>query len=240
MGKKRILVVDDEKDIVELLAFNLEREGLAVQQAFDGEKALQLMRDKKPDLLILDLMLPGLSGLDVCRIVRQQEKTEDLPIIMLTAKGEPVDKILGLEMGADDYITKPFNIRELIARVRAVLRRSEQRTDSGPGETFSFRGLHFDYRTYQVTVDGKKIDLGPTEIKLLKFLTSQPGRVFSRDQLLNSVWGDEAFVEPRTVDVHVSRLRAEIEKNKDKPQYILTVRGIGYKFADSSEPFKDG
>ncbi|SEM25544.1 two-component system, OmpR family, alkaline phosphatase synthesis response regulator PhoP [Syntrophus gentianae] len=239
MGKKRILVVDDEKDIVELVAFNLEREGLAVQRAFDGEKALQLIGEEKPDLLILDLMLPGLSGLDVCRIVRQQEKTETLPIIMLTAKGEPLDKILGLEMGADDYITKPFDVRELIARVRAVLRRSNQRTDSGPGETFTFRGLHFDYRTYQVSVDGKKIDLGPTEIKLLRFLTRQPGRVFSRDQLLDSVWGDEAFVEPRTVDVHISRLRAEIEKNKDKPQYVLTVRGIGYKFADPKEPFDE-
>jgi len=239
MAKKRILVVDDEKDIVELLAFNLEKEGLTVQRAFDGERALQLIRDKIPDLLILDLMLPGLSGLDVCRIIRQQEKTETLPIIMLTAKGEPVDKILGLEMGADDYITKPFNVRELVARVRAVLRRSAQQTNSGPGETFSFRGLHFDYRTYQVSVEGRKIDLGPTEIKLLKFLTSQPGRVFSREQLLDSIWGDEAFVEPRTVDVHVSRLRAEIEKNKEKPQYILTVRGIGYKFADPSEPFNE-
>lgn len=237
--KKRILVVDDEKDIVELLAFNLEKEGLTVQRAFDGERALQLIRDKKPDLLILDLMLPGLSGLDVCRIVRQQEKTETLPIIMLTAKGEPVDKILGLEMGADDYITKPFNVRELVARVRAVLRRSAQPTNSGPGETFSFRGLHFDYRTYQVSIEGKKIDLGPTEIKLLKFLTSQPGRVFSREQLLDSIWGDEAFVEPRTVDVHISRLRAEIEKNKEKPQYILTVRGIGYKFADPTDPFSE-
>jgi len=235
MKKKRVLVVDDEKDIVELVAFNLEREGLAVQRAFDGESALQRIRGEKPDLLILDLMLPGMSGLDICRILRQHKETENLPIIMLTAKGEPIDKILGLEMGADDYITKPFNVGELVARARAVLRRSEQRPDAGSGETFTFRGLHCDYRTFQVLVDGNKVDLGPTEIKLLRFMTHQPGRVFSREQLLDSVWGDEAFVEPRTVDVHISRLRAEIEKNKDKPRYIFTVRGLGYKFADPSE-----
>jgi phosphate regulon transcriptional regulator PhoB len=237
MGKKRILVVDDEKDIVELVAFNLEREGMAVLRAFDGEQALEMIQRRKPDLLILDLMLPGLSGLDVCRILRQREHTEALPIIMVTAKGEPVDKILGLEMGADDYITKPFNMRELIARVRAVLRRSDQRMDPGPaaGEIFTFQGLAFNYRNYQVTVDGKKVDLGPKEVKLLQFFIRQPGRVFSREQLLDFIWGDEAFVEPRTVDVHISRLRAAIEKNTEKPQYILTVRGIGYKFADPSE-----
>ncbi len=234
--KKVILVVDDEKDIVELVAFNLEKEGFAVLRAYDGETALQLIRTDKPDLLILDLMLPEISGLEICRSARQRKETETLPIIMLTAKGDALDKILGLEMGADDYITKPFNVRELIARVRAVLRRIERRPEAGPADIFTFKGLHINYRTYQISVDGKRIDLGPTEIKLLRYLSSQPGRVFSRDQLLDAVWGDEAFVEPRTVDVHISRLRAEIEKDKDKPQYIITVRGIGYKFADPSDP----
>ncbi len=233
-GQKRILVVDDEKDIVELLTFNLEKEGFAVTQAFDGEEALKTIRTNKPDLVILDLMLPGVSGLDICRQVRRNEETETLPVIMLTAKGEPLDKVVGLEIGADDYITKPFNVRELVARVRAVLRRSGQRPKEASEGTFTFQGLHVDYRTYQVSVDGKKIELGPTEIKLLRCLTRQPGRVFSRDQLLDAVWGEEAFVEPRTVDVHISRLRADIEQDKEKPKYILTVRGIGYKFADGS------
>jgi DNA-binding response OmpR family regulator len=178
-------------------------------------------------------MLPGIRGLEVCKFVRKNRETETLPIIMLTAKGDHVDKILGLEMGADDYVTKPFNVRELIARVRAVLRRTETRTDPGTAEIFTYKGLHIDYRSYEVTVDGKKVEFGPTEIKLLRFLTQHPGRVYTRDQLLDYVWGDETFVEPRTVDVHISRLRTAIEKDKEKPQYILTIRGIGYKFADA-------
>ncbi len=233
-GRKRVLVVDDEGDIVDLLTFNLEKEGFAVTQAFDGESALKAIRTERPDLVILDLMLPGLSGLDVCRQVRRDRETENLPIIMLTAKGEPLDRVVGLEIGADDYLTKPFNIRELTARVRAVLRRSASPADAGAADHFTFEGLRVDYRSYQVSVNGKRIDLGPTELKLLRCLTHQPGRVFSREQLLDAVWGDEAFVEPRTVDVHISRLRAGIEKDKEKPKYILTVRGIGYKFADGS------
>ncbi len=151
---------------------------------------------------------------------------------MLTAKGDQVDKILGLEMGADDYVTKPFNVRELIARVRAVMRRAEVRHDSDKKEQFAYKGLRFDYTSYEVTIDGKKIDLGPTELKLLRFFTQHPGRVYTRDQLLDYVWGDETFVEPRTVDVHISRLRMALEEDKENPQYILTVRGIGYKFVD--------
>jgi len=229
--KKKVLIVDDEKDIVDLIAYNLEKEGFATLRAYDGEAALDLAKAKKPDLIILDLMLPGVRGLDVCRFIRKNPDTETLPIIMLTARSDQTDKILGLEIGADDYITKPFNVRELIARVRAVLRRWDERSKTAKDEIFTFKGLHMNYGTYEVTVDGRRIEMGPTEIRLLRFLTQHPGRVYTRDQLLDYVWGDETFVEPRTVDVHVSRLRAAIETDKENPQYILTVRGIGYKFA---------
>jgi phosphate regulon transcriptional regulator PhoB len=229
---KKILVVDDEKDIVDLVAYNLEKEGFTTIKAYDGERTLELIKSQKPDLVVLDLMLPGIRGLEVCKFIRRNRETETLPVIMLTAKGDHVDRIIGFEVGADDYITKPFNVRELIARVRAVLRRAEGRPDSDRAETFVYRGLHINYGSYEVTVDGKRIELGPTELKLLRFFTQHPGRVYTRDQLLEYVWGDETFVEPRTVDVHISRLRLAIEKDKEKPQYILTVRGIGYKFAD--------
>ncbi|MGV8058330.1 MAG: response regulator [Smithellaceae bacterium] len=232
MSSKTILVVDDEKDIVELVAYNLEQGGFVVIRAYDGEKALELVKVKKPDLVLLDLMLPGINGLDVCRIIRGNPEMAATPIIMLTAKGEDIDKVVGLEMGADDYITKPFSVRELVARVRTVLRRSEIRDEGLKRKTFSSSGLHIDYSSYEVTVRGRKTELGPTEMKLLMFLTQRPGRVYSRDQLLDQVWGDEAFVEPRTVDVHISRLRAAIETDTENPEYILTVRGIGYKFAD--------
>jgi phosphate regulon transcriptional regulator PhoB len=230
---KKILVVDDEKDIVDLITYNLEKEGFSTIKAYNGESALELVKAKKPDMVILDLMLPGIRGLEVCKFIRKNPETETLPIIMLTAKGDQVDKILGLEMGADDYITKPFNVGELIARVRAVLRRAEVPPDPDKAEIFTYKGLHIDYGSYEVSVEGKKVDLGPTELKLLRFFTQHPGRVYTRDQLLDYVWGDETFVEPRTVDVHISRLRLAIEKDKEKPQYILTVRGIGYKFADT-------
>jgi phosphate regulon transcriptional regulator PhoB len=230
--KKRILVVDDEKDIVDLIAYNLEKEGYAVLKAYDGEGAVALIKTDKPHLIILDLMLPGIRGLDVCRIIRQNKETESLPVIMLTARTEDVDKILGLEMGADDYITKPFNVKELIARIRAVLRRSEKTGETTAAEIFQFKDLRIHYDSYEVFVKGNRVDLGPTEIKLLWFLSRHPGRVYSRNQLLDYVWGDEAFVEPRTVDVHISRLRGIIEKNTEEPEYIFTIRGIGYKFAD--------
>jgi phosphate regulon transcriptional regulator PhoB len=233
MTQKKILVADDEKDIVELVAFNLEREGFAVSRAYDGQQAWERVNTEKPDLVILDLMMPELSGMEVCGRIRRQEKTAALPIIMLTAKSDPVDKILGLEIGADDYITKPFHVRELIARVRAVLRRSERLPDADRSKPLDYGGLHIDFMSYQVTMNGRPIELSSREFKLLQFFVSHPGRVYSRDQLLDYVWGDEAFVEPRTVDVHISRLRAAIEPDKENPQYILTVRGIGYKFADT-------
>jgi phosphate regulon transcriptional regulator PhoB len=236
MVAKRILVVDDEKDLVELIAFNLEQEGYIVFKAWDGEQAMELAREIKPDLIVLDLMLPGLSGLDICRRLRGKDETENLPIVMVTAKGQDVDKIIGLELGADDYITKPFSVRELVARVRAVLRRSERKPAPEEGDAFSFRGLQVNYLSYEIRLADRKVELGPKELKLLIFLTKHPGRVYSRDQLLDYVWGDETYVEPRTVDVHISRLRAAIEKDKESPEYILTVRSIGYKFADVKAP----
>ncbi len=229
---KTILIVDDEKDIVELVAYNLEREGFRTLRAYDGHQALQYISEKKPDLVILDLMLPGINGLEICRLLRKKTETEGLPIIMLTAKSESVDKITGLEIGADDYITKPFNVRELTARVRAVLRRAEIRSETEEPERITLCGLEINLKTYEVFSEGKKIDLGPMEFKLLRFFLLHPGRVYTRDQLLDHIWGNDNFVEPRTVDVHISRLRAAIEKDKDYPRHILTVRGVGYKFSE--------
>lgn len=230
--KRRILIIDDEKDIVELIAYNFEKEGFSVIKAYDGESALESIKTQKPHLVILDLMLPGIRGIEVCRFIRKSPETEDIPIIMLTAKSDQVDKIVGFEMGADDYVTKPFNVRELVARVRAVLRRWEVRPEAAKAEKFVFGDLQIDYGTYEVTVEGKKLEMGATEFKLLRFLAQHPGRVYTREQLLDYVWGDETFVEPRTVDVHISRLRSAIEKDRANPRYILTVRGIGYKFAE--------
>jgi two-component system alkaline phosphatase synthesis response regulator PhoP len=228
----KILIVDDEKDIVDLVAYNLEKEGYETLKALDGEKALQLVRTKTPDLVVLDLMLPGIQGLEVCKRIRKDPETASIPIIMLTAKGAEIDKIVGLEVGADDYITKPFSVKELLARIKAVLRRSEARRAAGQAEVFEFKGLHIDFKSYEVTVDGKRVDLSPTEFRLLKFLSRNPGRVYSREQILDRVWGDEAFVEPRTVDVHIRRLRSRIEHDESSPDYIVTVRGAGYKFMD--------
>jgi phosphate regulon transcriptional regulator PhoB len=232
MIPKKILVVDDEKDIVELVAYNLEREGFTVIKASDGRRALEAIRQDKPDLIVLDLMMPEVSGTEVCRMIRGVPETANLPIIMLTAKSDPVDRILGLEIGADDYLTKPFHVRELVARVRAILRRSEHRPDGELPEYFDFKGLHVDLTAYRVTLEGRPVELSSREFKLLQFFIGHPGRVYSRDQLLDRVWGDEAFVEPRTVDVHISRLRGAIEPDPSNPRFILTVRGIGYKFAD--------
>jgi phosphate regulon transcriptional regulator PhoB len=229
---ERILVVDDEKDLVDLVSYNLEKEGFAVLKAYDGEKALQIVKARNVDLMILDLMLPGIQGMEVCKLIRKDPVNATLPVIMLTAKGEEIDKILGLEMGADDYITKPFSVRELLARVHALLRRADLQKETDKKEIFTFKELNIDFSSHVVTVNNKRIDLSPTEFKLLKFLCRHPGRVYTRDQLLDYVWGDDAFVEPRTVDVHIKRLRAQIEKNLPKPQYILTVRGVGYKFTD--------
>jgi phosphate regulon transcriptional regulator PhoB len=228
----KILVIDDEKDIVELISYNLEKEGFSVLKAYDGEAALHMVKTQKPDLVILDLMLPEISGLDVCKAVRNNSATANLPIIMLTAKSQEVDKIIGLEMGADDYITKPFGIKELIARVRAMLRRRDNNKIL-QNEEFKYGGLRINYVSYEVFVDGAKVTLSPTELKLIFFFSRNPGRVYTRNQILDHVWGDDTFVTPRAVDVHIRRLRSQIEKDIDSPQHIITVRGIGYKFAGS-------
>jgi DNA-binding response OmpR family regulator len=182
--------------------------------------------------MILDLMLPKMNGLDVCKAIRRNPETANLPIIMLTAKGEEIDKIIGLEIGADDYITKPFSIKELTARVRTVLRRSQERGKSSSQETFEFEGLSINYASCTVKVDGSQVILSPTELKLLFFLSQNPGRVYSRNQIIDHVWSDETFITDRAVDVHIRRLRSQIEKDMENPHYILTVRGFGYKFAD--------
>lgn len=225
---KHILVVDDEADLVELISYNLKKEGFSVDSALNGETALSKIKKGKYDLVVLDLMLPGIQGMELCRILKNDPKTETLPIIMLTAKGEEVDKILGLEMGADDYITKPFSPRELVARVKAVLRRSMEKP--APEKILEVGGLIIDMERYTVTVKGKPVKLSVTEFKLLLFLVERRGKVFNREQLLDAVWSDEAFVEPRTVDVHVRRLRAQIEEDPAHPKYIKTLRGIGYFF----------
>lgn len=223
-----ILVVDDEADLIELVSYNLKREGFTVDSALDGEKALTKIKKGKYDLLILDLMLPGIQGIELCRIIRNDPKHSGLPIIMLTAKGEEVDKILGLEMGADDYITKPFSPREVVARVKAVLRRLKEKPV--PEKILKIGELEIDSERYTVSIKGKPVKLSATEFKLLRFLAERRGKVFSRDQLLDAIWRDEAFVEPRTVDVHIRRLRSNIEKDPAHPRYIKTMRGIGYLF----------
>jgi two-component system, OmpR family, alkaline phosphatase synthesis response regulator PhoP len=228
----KILVVDDEKDIVDLVAYNFEKEGYEVLKAYDGEGAIRVARSEKPDMIVLDLMLPGIQGLEVCKEIRRNADTAGIPVIMLTARGEELDKVIGLEVGADDYVTKPFSVKELVARVKAVLRRADARKMPGTAEIFEFKGLRIDFASYEVTVDGKKVSISRTEFNLLRFLSSNPGRVYSREQILDKVWGDESFVEPRTVDVHVRRLRAQIERDENNPHYIVTVRGVGYKFMD--------
>ncbi len=224
--KANILVVDDEKDILELVSYNLKKEGFGISVSTDGEDALRRVKQEKYDLIILDLMLPGIQGMELCRILKSSEDTSFVPIIMLTAKNEEFDKVLGLEMGADDYITKPFSPRELIARVKAVLRRTHEKPLKD--KTFKIGELEINTDTYQVVKRGEQIKLSATEFKLLLYLVKRKGRVFNRDMLLDAVWKDEAYVEPRTVDVHIRRLRERIEDDPSRPEYIKTRRGLGY------------
>ena len=228
----KILIVDDEQDIVELLSYNLGKEGFSTVKAYDGEAAIGLVRSGKPDLMILDLMLPKMNGLDVCKAIRRNPETANLPIIMLTAKGEEIDKIIGLEIGADDYITKPFSVKELIARVRSILRRMQDVEKKTGNEEFEYKDMKINYASCLVKISGKQVTLSPTELKLLFFLSRNRGRVYSRNQILDHVWGDDTFITDRAVDVHIRRLRSQIEKDMENPNYILTVRGFGYKFAD--------
>lgn len=222
----KILVVDDEPDVVELVSYNLRKECFMISAAEDGEEALAMCRDERFDLMILDLMLPGLQGFELCRIVRNNPKIETLPIIMLTAKNDVADKIQGLDIGADDYMTKPFSPRELIARVNALLRRKRGKTM--PENIMTLGDLRIDKGQYTVSKGGSLLHISATEFKLLLYLAERRGRVFSRDQLLDAVWKDNTFVEPRTVDVHIRRLRARIEEEPSRPVYVKTRRGVGY------------
>ncbi len=222
-----ILVVEDEPAIQELIALNLEQAGYSSLQAVDGEQALDLVRDELPDLVLLDWMLPGMSGVEFARRMRADRRTQGVPIIMLTARADEQDKLTGLETGADDYITKPFSPRELNARIKALLRRrSPQVTD----DAVEAAGLRLDPASHRVSGNGKALTLGPTEFRLLHFLMTHPERVYARAQLLDQVWGDHVFVEERTVDVHIRRLRKALEAS-GHDRLIDTVRGAGYRFS---------
>lgn len=222
--KHHILIVEDDRDIATLIKYNLEQEGYSTRLAHDGEDALLAVREQKPDLILLDWMLPLLPGIEICRQLRREQEYKTLPIIMLTAKGEESDKLRGLNSGADDYITKPFSPQELVARIRAVLRRANP---AGTAETLSFLDIILDTTTFRVKRASKEIHLGPTEFRLLRHFMEHPQRVFSREQLLDAVWGQNVYVEARTVDVHIRRLRKaiNIEGTED---IIRTVRSAGY------------
>lgn len=225
---QHILVIDDEPDIIDLVSYNLKKEGFIVSTAPDGEEGLRMIKSDDFALIILDLMLPGIQGMELCRILKKDAKTEKLPIIMLTAKVEEVDRIIGLESGADDYMTKPFSPRELVARVKAVLRRSVPATTEE--DTIHIGDLVINKETYSVVKGSALLDLSATEFKLLLYLIERKGKIYNRDQLLKAVWKNDVFVESRTVDVHVRRLRTQIEDDPANPTYIKTKRGIGYYF----------
>jgi two-component system phosphate regulon response regulator PhoB len=224
-----ILVVDDERDITDLVAYNLNKAGFKSDKAHDGAEALRLAQARPPRLVILDLMLPGMDGLEVCRRLRAEARTRSVPILMLTAKGEETDKVVGLEVGADDYLTKPFSPRELVARVRALLRRAKPSDQPMEAARFEVPGLSLDESKHEVLVKGKPVELTAKEFSLLAYLGTRPGRVVTRDTLLDQVWGMDSDVETRTVDVHMRRLR---EKLGAAAQYLGTVRGVGYKFKE--------
>jgi len=228
----RILVVEDEPAIQELIAANLIRAGHLVLSAADAETAQRLVRDALPDLILLDWMLPGMSGLDLARRLRSDERTRGVPLIMLTARGQEHDKVLGLEAGADDYVTKPFSPRELMARIKAVMRR---RVPHATEDAVEVGGLRLDPATHRVSAGGESIALGPTEFRLLHYFMTHPERVHSRAQLLDQVWGDHVFVEERTVDVHIRRLRSALETS-GHDHLIQTVRGSGYRLSAHQQP----
>ncbi|OLN33412.1 response regulator transcription factor [Desulfosporosinus metallidurans] len=224
-----ILVVDDEEPIQELLRFNLEKEGYRVCVAKDGQEAMEQVEKEQPDLLVLDVMLPGMSGVEVCRRLRLIPKYQQTPIIMLTAKGEEIDKVLGLELGADDYMTKPFSPRELLARIKACLRRLNNSSEETDVQII--RGeLRIDVTGFRVQVRGEETELTPKEFELLRVFATHPRKVYSRDELLERIWGYEYDGDTRTVDVHVRHLRLKVEKDPSNPEYIETLRGIGYRF----------
>ena len=219
-----VLIVEDEDALVTLLRYNLEKEGYRSASAADGDEALVMIKEETPDLILLDWMLPLTSGIEVCRQLRRQPETRDVPVIMLTARGEEGDKVRGLNSGADDYITKPFSPSELMARIRAVLRRAQPALSA---DVLEFEDLSMDLAAHRVRRGRRHVHLGPTEYRLLRHLLQHPGRVFSREQLLDAVWGHDVYVEPRTVDVHIRRLRKALNDNEDI-DLIRTVRAAGY------------
>ncbi|MBR9970316.1 phosphate regulon transcriptional regulator PhoB [Magnetospirillum sulfuroxidans] len=222
--KPLILIVEDEAALATMLRYNLEKEGFRVCEAGDGEEALTLVAERKPDLVVLDWMLPSLSGIEVCRQLRRKPTTRELPIIMLTARGEEGDKIRGLNTGADDYMTKPFSLPELMARIRAMLRRVQPVPQKG---MLQYGDIAMDLAAHRVTRGDRPVHLGPTEFRLLQFFMQHPGNVFSREELLNAVWGPDIYVEPRTVDVHIRRLRKALNGDNES-DIIRTVRAAGY------------
>jgi len=226
----KILIIEDEPDMVLGLKDNFEFEGYEVLTAADGAAGLERARAQKPDLVILDIMLPKLSGLEVCKTLRSEGF--EAPIIMLTARGQEIDKVVGLELGADDYVTKPFSIRELLARVRAILRRTD-----GTKKRLSryrFADLELDFETYRARKAGEPLDLSPREFELLRYLIERKGETVSRDRLLEDVWGYESYPSTRTVDTHIAKLRAKIGDSGSEPRHILTIHGMGYKFVDAT------
>lgn len=228
MAQEKVLVVDDEGHIVELISYNLINEGYKVITANNGLDAFKKAKEEKPNLILLDLMLPGMDGFDVCKAVRGEKELKNTSIIMLTAKGEELDKILGLELGADDYITKPFSVRELLARVKAVLRRVVQVEDEN--EIFTCEGLSINFDRREVIIDNSRIDLTLKEFELLDILVKNKGKILTRDTLLDKIWGYEYIGETRTVDVHIRYLRKKIEQDDKNPKFIETIRGVGYRF----------
>ncbi len=228
MGNELVLVVDDEKTLVKALSFNLEKEGFRVEQAYDGEEALKKVFEIKPDIVVLDLMLPEVDGFEVCRRIR---KKLEVPIIMLTARSEDIDKVLGLELGADDYLTKPFNSRELVARIKAILRRSTVR-DEEARKLIQIGRLQVDLLQHRVRLGEQEIGLTSKEFALLSFLAANAGNVYSREQLLEQVWGYDYYGDVRTVDVHIRHLREKLEKDPGNPELIITVWGTGYKIRE--------
>lgn len=229
----KILIVDDEINIRELIKFNLEKFGYKVIEADEGQSAVTMAKTEKPELIVLDLMLPGMDGLEVCRLVKNSRETAAIPIIMLTAKSEEIDKVIGLELGADDYMTKPFSPRELLARIKAVLRRSQK--ESSVGGEFVLGKLRLNFSRYEAYLGTAKLELTPKEYEMLKLFATNTGKVFTREQLLEKVWGYEYFGDTRTVDVHVRHLRVKLAQENDVAEAIETVRGFGYRFKDLSE-----
>ncbi|MGE4588989.1 MAG: response regulator [Acidaminococcaceae bacterium] len=227
--KQKVLVVDDEDNIRMLVKFNLEKADYEVFEAEDGRKAVEMATDLLPDIVILDLMLPGIDGLEVCRNLKRNPRTAALPIIMLTAKSDEIDRVIGLELGADDYMTKPFSQRELLARIKAVLRRSQ--VTAVNGEELLLGRLRMNFSQYAAWLDNEKLELTPKEYEMLKLLAENAGKVFSREQLLEKIWGYEYFGDTRTVDVHVRHLRAKLERVPEMAEAIETVRGVGYRLA---------